>query len=179
MICSDLTNAASARSRHEHSSMKAIQRRIIATPWASYAQPEWNGPNTMVEALLTVCDATNPGTRKTAYDKLLYAVGNNHAGTYYPVLLPAMPFLGELIESEDTGPAATALCILDDLFASFHPEPGHEEFTDPAGQRVALEKTFRATVVNLRPILELIASKGDANSKLAEGLIDLIMDEPS
>jgi hypothetical protein len=52
--------------------------RINAIPWSEYAQPEWNKPDSVVDALAGVVRADG-----RACDSLLYAVGNNHAGTYY------------------------------------------------------------------------------------------------
>lgn len=143
--------------------------RINAFPWSKYAQPGWNKPSSIGDALAKLVRADS-----AAYDSVLYAVGNNHGGTYYPVLLPVMPFLEEVIERGESLPQRAALCVLDDLFASFHPEPGHELADVGDGTKVDVEAAFRQRMHSLRPALERIASEGGTNSELAREVLQAL-----
>jgi len=142
--------------------------RIKSVEWWSHAQPEWNKPTSVADALAKVVRSENG-----AYDSLLYAVGNNHAGTYYPVLLVVMPFLEELIHSGEPSQQRIALSVLDDLFASFHPEPGYEETETPDVGRQNVEVAFKQRVRALVPTLKAIVASGGENSSLAQQLVSL------
>ena len=146
--------------------------RINAVPWGHYAQPEWNKPNSIAEALAKVVRA-DPG----AYNSLLYAVGNNHAGTYYPVLLAVLPFLEEILHVGEPASQRVALCVLDDLFASFQPEPGFEEFDPPEGGTQRVEAAFKQRIHQLGSVLDRIDSAGNSNSLLASQLRQLLSED--
>ena len=68
-----------------------------------------------------------------------------HAGTYYPVLLAALPVFESMLSGQVHWPQRGALCILRDLFASFEPEPGFETVCQHDVQTDA-ELTFRSVV---------------------------------
>lgn len=143
--------------------------RINSVQWGSYAQPEWNTSTSMAEALERLHQSDT-----AAYDSVLYAVGNNHAGTYYPVLLAATPFLEHFVRDGNDEQQRIALCILDDLFASFHPEPGHEKIIDPSGTMSSVEATFRKRVADLAPVLAHLAHGCGPNALLASELASMI-----
>jgi hypothetical protein len=146
--------------------------RINAVPWSNYAQPEWNKPTTVADALAKVARAESG-----AHHSLLYAVGNDHAGTYYPVLLAVMPFLEEFIHGGEASSQRAALCVLDDLFASFHPEPGYEEYDLPEAGKQRVEVAFTQRMHALGPALERLASAGGPNSSLARQLLELLSED--
>jgi hypothetical protein len=152
--------------------LSAMLDRIKAVQWQIYIQPEWNKPSSVADALAKILR-----TEIGAYDALLYAVGNNHAGTYYPVLLAVMPFLEEIIQSSEASPQRTVLSILDDLFASFHPEPGYEEAEIPELGRQKIEVIFKQRIRALVPALELIVGSGGSNSSLARELLCLVSED--
>ena len=59
--------------------------------WASLPQPEWNAPDAVPRALHRIAAATSEQDSQAAYTDYLVAIGNNHVGTYYPVVLPTLP----------------------------------------------------------------------------------------
>jgi len=148
--------------------------QIHGTPWTSYPQPEWNTPASMIEALVAVQAASDADSSKAAYDRFLYAVGNNHAETYYPVLLPALPFLEALLQTGGDWPQHTALCVLDDLIASFQPEPGHACLALANGREQDVADAFFGAVHCMQAILEEIWGAGGCNADLARGVLDLL-----
>lgn len=144
-----------------------IHDRIRATPWDRYAQPEWNTSSSVADALVNASLANDAASGSSAYNNLLYAIGNNHAGTYYPVLLPVMSFLSEILCTGSPQAQTTVLSLLDDLVASFHPEPGHED----------IEPMFLAEARSLGSVLEeLAAGYGHVSGIAKDLLITLSMD---
>ena len=147
--------------------------RIRVTPWRNYPQPEWNIETSVADALVSVCQASDGNSSSAAYDKLLYAVGNNHAGTYYPVLLAVMPFLEEVLRLGEPWPTRTVLCTLGDLFGTFQPEVGHESATHFPGN-CGVAQAFSQSVLKLSPILGTIARSCEFNAELATEILGLV-----
>ncbi len=84
------------------------------------------------------------------------AIGNDHAGTFYPAILDAAPILVEIANHGSRWSSRAALCILDNLCASFWPEVG--EYRDHSLEEVSeafLEvlKKFRSTLRNMDDIV--------------------------
>src|ERR1700683_5701702 len=99
----------------------------------NYAQPEWNTETSVADALANVGESNDSDSSERACNKLLYAVGNNHAGTYYPVLVAVTPFMDEILRIGHPWSVRTVLSVLIDLLSSFEPAPGYETFNDEAG----------------------------------------------
>ena len=68
--------------------------------WDEFPQPSWNGPEEVPCALRALADTTQ-NDDYTSYHRLLYAIGNNHAGTYFPVALA-------VIRKRDADPTSSA-----------------------------------------------------------------------
>jgi hypothetical protein len=62
----------------------------------------------------------------SAYDTLLSALGNNHAGTYSRRAVSALPELSRLLTAGAPWARRTVIEALIDLCSSFEPEPGLE-----------------------------------------------------
>jgi hypothetical protein len=100
-----------------------------------------------------------------AYNKLLYAVGNNHAGTYYPVALVLVCDLARLLTAEQTWPRVSALEVLLDLCASFEPQPGFESILLPDGSSRNTSAAFHDAALELVPLLRSIADSATARAR--------------
>jgi len=61
--------------------------------YQAYPQPEWNSPTSIEVALSAMDEAATEAESWAAYNDLLFAVGNNHAGTFYPVAVVVIPEL--------------------------------------------------------------------------------------
>lgn len=87
--------------------------------WSSFAQPEWNKADTVPRVLrmLAACSSEEEG--QEAYHRVLFALGNNHAGCFHAVVLPALPFLGEILEHGGEHARLATLNILCELNGSF------------------------------------------------------------
>ena len=101
-----------------------IEERIRLVRWEQYAGPEYFRPGDLVEALIDLAMFDQSRARHGLDNKVLFAVGNNHAGTYYPAILEAADILIE-IEQKSEVPASRkcARAILNDLYY-FSPEVG-------------------------------------------------------
>jgi hypothetical protein len=149
-------------------------KKFYAVHWFNYAQPEWNTETSVSDALSSVMEATDSDSSSAAYNKLLYAVGNNHAGTYYPVLVAVTPFMEELLLMGNPWSVRTVLNALIDLLASFEPAPGYETFRNQAGNPQSLADSFKESVHRLRPSVERIVAGCEFNAKIARELISLL-----
>src|SRR5213592_3201449 len=86
-------------------------------------KPEGGRPGEIAGALRALAFAESDDDAQSAYSRLLFAVGNNHAGSYFPIVLDAVPFLGEILESGARRSRARTLDVLIDLVGSFWPDP--------------------------------------------------------
>lgn len=142
--------------------------------WDLETQPSWNAKGE-VAAALRALSLASPETGDEAYSRMLYALGNNHAGTYYPVVLAAVPFLGAILR--DGGPTARlrTLEMLIDLVGSFEPEPSFAVVESSAGRR-PLKDVLKDKVLPLAALIERrqfdVASREEA--KLAQDLLSLL-----
>jgi len=92
-------------------------------------------------------------TGEAALSRLLFAVGNDHCGSYRPVVLAVVPFLGEILRDGGDTARARTLDALIDLTCSFGPEPGFEHVTTPDGKR-HVKELLRERVLALVPDIE-------------------------
>jgi Ni/Fe-hydrogenase subunit HybB-like protein len=88
---------------------------IDSIDWGAFSQPDWNGRDHVPLAIRALAGATTEAAATEAYHRLLYALGNDHAGTYYPVVLPVVPFMQEIVERGTAWARIRALDILIDL----------------------------------------------------------------
>jgi hypothetical protein len=142
--------------------------------WDLEAQPSSNTKDEVVSALRSLSLAS-PETGDAAYSRMLYALGNNHAGTYYPVVLAAVPFLGAILRDGGATARLRTLDVLIDLVGSFEPEPGFEVVESSAGRR-SLKNLLKEKVLTL--VAQIERRRSDAASseeaKLAQELLDLL-----
>jgi hypothetical protein len=89
---------------------------LTTVKWHLEIQPSWNAKDEVAQAIRSLALATEE-TGSAAYSRMLYAIGNNHAGTYFPVVLALVPFLGEILRAPEYSDAARsrALDVLIDL----------------------------------------------------------------
>lgn len=131
-----------------------------------YAQPEWNRPNSVLLALKAVVAAQDQSSGNAAYNQLLYAIGNNHRGTYWPVALAIMPTLRTILQSGGHWAQQTVLDALIDLYCSFTPEAKHQRF-----QGASLEECVQEQIRALGPLVSTLATRDDQVGERARELI--------
>jgi hypothetical protein len=141
-------------------------------------QPSWNGASTIDAVLAQVAGVRSDHETDAAYQSLLYAVGNNHAGTYYPVVLALFPYF-ESILTEGSGWAQfVVLEALVDLCGSFTPEVGFENFQMGPGQPPQpLAPVVLQRARSLVPLVASIARGSGAPASSAAELLGVLRDE--
>lgn len=152
--------------------MDSLENRIRAGAFHLFAQPDGNGEAEIANSLLAVIAAADEETSSRAYHRLLYAVGNNHAGTYFPVILPVLPFLCEILGSGGPWSARTAINVLIDWLASFCPDTGFERIETPDGEADLRSCVMDYAQAAILPV-ERIAQSDPMNRELALDLLDV------
>ena len=104
-----------------------IQEKIKAINWTDYEPySEYYDPKKAMEALLKLSVLENDKENANTYNSVLSSIGNNHAGTYYPVIRGAIGIITEIALDENSEVARNcALEIICDLCFSFEPETGN------------------------------------------------------
>ena len=134
-----------------------------------YPQPEWNTTSSLAEAMLAITSACDQQQASEACDRLLYALGNSHAGTYFPIALASLPKLASVLSDGSSWAQFAALNVLIELTGSFVPEPGYEHY---AGSNLA--ESICAGVSNMRPLIEHIAQESGVASAGAREILEQI-----
>ncbi len=154
--------------------MNVPLHRLDQERWERYAQPTWNAVGEVPAAIRALADGSDLD-RQRAYHRLLYALGNDHAGTYYPVVLPAIPFVGEILRGPALVARLRALDVLIDLLGSFEPEPGHETVESATG-RWSLKSMVRGAATCLANDVDRLHRdpESDEEGRLAGELLELL-----
>lgn len=142
--------------------------------WAEIPQPVWNSPDEVPSALLEVSKVGSEAASEHAYNRLLYVFGNNHCGSYYPVVLSAVPFMVEMLSHENSLVRKTVLDVLLDLLHSFGPDPEFATIRLSPGSELPLDKALRNTIAALRPQIERCAFATSKNSLEQGNLNELL-----
>jgi hypothetical protein len=141
-----------------------VLERVNDIDWIALAQPAENGPDTVANALRRVAAASTDAEGSASVNALLSGVGNNHAGTYYPVVVAVVPFLGEILDNGAVEARRAALDVLVDVVETFEPESGFD---------TTLRVRLLEAVSRVRPSIERIAlpDRDDRERKLATDLL--------
>jgi hypothetical protein len=113
-------------------------------------------------------------TSQRAYETLLDAVGNNHAGTYDAAVLQAIASAPLFLHEAGPWACRALFEALIDLLGSFVPEPGHERYEGSDLRQLVITR-----VVGLRPLIEAVAHRSDASSESARELLALVVTHPT
>ena len=112
-----------------------------------------------------------------AYNAVLFAIGNNHAGYLFPAAAPAAPLLVRVARARQGWVRQTALEILIEC-VEFSVDP--EQFVDPSGAVVRTEDAILAAVQGMREDLEYLArEEAGICAGSARDLLELLDDEPA
>jgi hypothetical protein len=135
------------------------------------AQPDWNEPDSVELALKALRDARDEESAVDATDRFLWSVGDNEAGSFYPVVLDALPAIAQILAEGGAWSQQAAIETLIDLAGTFAPEEGHETH-----EGAAVLDSIRTFVRSMRSVLAPLAGAGDARARSAGELIELIDD---
>lgn len=145
---------------------------VMPQNFDQFPQPESNDPGTMEAALEALRAAVDESTALDAYDALLWAVGDNHRGTFYPVVLGALPEIESILMGGNPWAQRAAMEALIDLGGSFVPEEGFETYLG-----ASVQETLKAFVHSVRRYIAPLATGDDARAKSATDLLELIDDQ--
>jgi hypothetical protein len=136
-----------------------------------FPQPDGNDSGTVGAALEALWNASDESTANEAYDLFLWAVGNNHAGTFFPVVLGTLPGIQRILMSGSEWAQRAAIESLIDLGGSFVPDPGYEMHLG-----ASVQEMLNAFVDSTRSYVAPLANGNDARARSAMDLVELIDD---
>lgn len=133
-------------------------------------------PGEVAAALRALAFAVSDADADQAYHRVLYSVGNDHSGSYFPIVLDIVPYLGEILVVGAHRTRARALDVLIDLLASFGPDP--DVLSQDDMQPEQLPVLLKSRVESLRPILENLVSDQSESEvpRLAQDLLKCLDD---
>ncbi len=134
-----------------------------------YPQPEHKSQSLLELAFASVKAAAGRASSDQAAEMLIDAVGNNHAGTYCPAVLVAVPLAAAELQAGGEWAQRAVLEALIDLCGSFEPEPGAETF-----EGSSLAACLRSRVKALSPRIESIAGGTSVAADSAAGLLEVL-----
>ena len=137
----------------------------------TFPQPGWNTPDSVSLALESAANADSETASWSSYNQLLYALGNNHAGTYYPVALAALPSIERILCDGSPWAQHSVLNVLVDLHGSFEPEVGHEMYRGSS-----LSSQLKQGIFALVSLIETVAQNKSVASQSAQDLLELLHD---
>jgi hypothetical protein len=137
-----------------------------------FPQPEHNDPGSVEAALEELRAARDEAAAVDAYDAFLWSMGNNHSGTFYPVVLAVLPEIEKLLLDGAYWTQRAIMEALIDLGGSFVPEDGYESYLGESVQDAL--KTF---IRSLRRQVAPLAIGDDPRATSAAELLELIDDQ--
>src|SRR6266540_785176 len=121
--------------------------RIDLPDLSAFSQPEWNDARSLSGAFQAVLNADDAESSLDAYHRLLFVIGNDHAGTYTSVALGILPAIEQILRGGGSWSQHAVLEVLIDLYGSFEPEPGQELYLG-----VPLQELIKRGISGLTPI---------------------------
>lgn len=102
----------------------SFENKILSIDWTKYLEPEYfdsnkmdYSPDRLVEALIQLSRYDESKADFDLSNEMLFAIGNNHRGTYYPAVLGAIDLIIEIEKhSEIEAARKCAYYILNDLY---------------------------------------------------------------
>ncbi|WP_457279935.1 hypothetical protein [Polaromonas sp. P5_D5] len=137
-----------------------------------FPQPDSNAAGSVEAALDALWNAYDESTANDAYDALLWATGNNHRGTYYPVVLGVLPEIEQILMKGKEWAQRAVMESLIDLGGSFVPEKGYDTYLG-----ASVKATLNAFIHSMRHRIAPLANGTDARAKSAIELLELIDDQ--
>jgi len=94
-----------------------LKKEILSIDWSTYKGPTSYNSEVVADALIALMELDDSSQAHDVGDKLIYAIGNDHAGTYYPVVLGALDIIIGIEKcTQKKASKSCALAILNDLY---------------------------------------------------------------
>ena len=97
--------------------IEAIKEEIRGVDWSRYDGSEYYVSGIVADALVALAELEDGGQVKAVGRNVIWALGNDHAGAYYPAVLGALDFIIRI--EQNTSSEACRRCagaILNDLY---------------------------------------------------------------
>ena len=142
--------------------------------WKQFNGPEYYRPDEIITSLTNLVNLRSEDEKWNIYSDVLSAIGNDHAGTYYPVIIDILPLIIGLLKSSRHEPVRNCILeILSDWYYSFGPELG----TFTTSNEKDLEDFVRGNIKQF--ITETKWNDSDRNMKLISDFNDYFAEEAS
>lgn len=145
--------------------LELIVDRINQVDWSQYSGIDFYEPKDVAKSLIDLALLTDEKHVEKVANNILYTIGNNHAGTYYPAIIDAIDFIiYAALNTEHSVSSRCALAILDDIYGSFC-----ADISNYSGcTSTELEALVNQKIEALLPFLQSIPEQKD--------LVDLIIE---
>lgn len=141
------------------------------TDWRHFPGPSDYHPEEVEPALRSIGSVTDEKSMWAAYNRVLFAVGNNHAGALYAAALPAVARVAKHLTSEGPWVRRAAGEILTELLAfEFHPDFAPELPNGAERAKLALLRPFKEDLLRAR---ERVGNDERAGTVFGDLLADL------
>lgn len=160
--------------------MPLALEQLATTSW-SLAQPSGNAPSAISDAIRRLAAASTSDEAALAYHAFLSSVGNNHAGTYFPVVIDTLPFLEDIIRDGSMVARNATLDALIDLVGSFEPDPALQSIATGQDEKRLVRDILRERVITMDDLITRFALDLSAERETREragALLDLIRGAP-
>ena len=101
-----------------------IEDKIHAIDWGEFSGPEYYSSEELIDALIHLNQYDESKAKLDLDNKVLFAVGNNHAGTYYPAILKAADIIIEIEQTSENEQARQCASVILNGLYYFSPELG-------------------------------------------------------
>jgi hypothetical protein len=164
---------------HDPASSKILQA-VDDVDWHGYSMPpseQWYRADNVPAAFRLLVASSSQEEGQNAYNGMLSAIGNNHAGCLYPAAVPAVPLLTRVARELLGWPRWSALEILIECLIF---SVDREEFVDPSGSTIRTKDAIVTAVRSTREDLQRLAQEQVAfpPAKSAQDLLEQLDEEP-
>ncbi|WP_196158656.1 hypothetical protein [Reinekea sp. G2M2-21] len=118
-----------------------MKEEIASVDWSSFTGPPTYDAESVPSALYSLIELDDSSKAEEVGNGLMNALGNNHAGVYYPVLLKALDFI--IAIANRTNSKACKICALAVINDFYYFEPdveGYGACTAEELKKAVLEK---------------------------------------
>ena len=164
---------------HDPASGKILQA-VDEVDWHGYSMPpseQWYRADDVPAAFRLLVATSSQDAGWDAYNRMLFAIGNNHAGCLYPAAVPAVPLLTRVVRELLGWPRWSALEILIECLTF---SVDREEFVDPSGSTIRTKDAIVTAVRSTREDLQRLAREQVVvpTAKSAQDLLEQLDEEP-
>ncbi|MGR6872726.1 hypothetical protein ACU6U9_10550 [Pseudomonas sp. HK3] len=97
--------------------MSNLKKEINSVDWSSFDGPSSYDAKVMPYVLNALMELDSAERAEDVGHQLIYAIGNDHAGTYYPVVLKAFDYIIAIgNDTKNKACKTCALAILNDMY---------------------------------------------------------------